>query len=65
MHDTEAARLADAYVSGDAEARAAIGRYCEDRGVLAALLVVRLRPHGLDAEFIGAMKRSAEQARGR
>ena len=64
-HETEASRLAQAYLEGDATARERIAESCEEAGILAVLVAARLRPEGLEDEFIGTMKRSAEQGRGR
>ena len=64
-HETAASRLAEAYVKGDAEQRLDIARECEEQGIIAALVAARLRPEGLEAEFIGAMKRSLDGERGR
>lgn len=57
--------MADAYVQGDAKARQRIARECEEAGILAVLVAARLRPEGLEDEFVGAMKRSVEQSRGK
>ncbi len=64
-HETEAARLADAYRRGDAEQRASIAEQCEESGLLGALVAARLRPEGLDAEFVRSMKRVLDDGRGR
>jgi hypothetical protein len=64
-HDTAASKYADAYIKGDAEERASIARECEEQGILAALVAGRLRPAGLEEEFIGAMVRSVGGGRGR
>jgi len=64
-HETAASRMAEAYVKGDAEERARIAQECEEQGILAVLVAARLRPEGLEDEFVGTMKRSVEEGRGR
>lgn len=64
-HETAASKFADAYVKGDADERASIARECEEQGILAVLVAARLRPEGLEDEFIGAMMRSVGEGRGR
>lgn len=64
-HETAASQMAEAYIRGDAEERLRIARECEEQGILAALVAGRLRPEGLETEFIGTMKRSVDQGRGR
>jgi hypothetical protein len=57
--------MAEAYVKGDAEERLRIARECEEQGIMAALVAGRLRAEGLEDEFIGTMKRSVDEGRGR
>lgn len=52
-------------MKGDADERTRIAQECEEQGILAVLVAARLRPEGLEDEFIGAMKRSVEEGRGR
>lgn len=64
-HETAASRLADAYVNGDAEERTRIAQECEEQGILAVLVAARLRPEGLEEEFVRTMKVTVEEERGR
>jgi hypothetical protein len=57
-HETSAELLADRYIAGDSAVRIQIARECEEQGILAALVAMRLRESGLDKEFVGAMKKS-------
>lgn len=64
-HETAAARLAEAYVQGDATERGRIAQECEEQGILAALVAAQLRPEGLEDDFIRTMKGTVELGRGR
>ena len=64
-HETVASQLAAAYVRGDNAERTRIAQECEEQGILAVLVAARLRPEGLEKDFIGAMKRSVEHAKER
>ncbi len=64
-HETAASRLADAYLQGDAEERARIAQECEEQGILAVLVAARLRPEGLEEDFVRTMKGTVEPERER
>lgn len=64
-HETAASRLAEAYLEGDAEQRSRIAQQCEEQGILAVLVAARLRPEGLEDDFVRTMKGGAEEGRGR
>lgn len=64
-HETAASRLADAYVKGNAEERSHIAQECEEQGILAVLVAARLRPEGLEDDFVRTMKGGVQPERER